>query len=93
MLIKKEPDKIRIVNYTIEGDPIFNDLNYDGNSINLQIDNSNDKHRGNGSSKIKAKCNEIVTEEEVSIYYTLENCDNDSPSKSIQILNVSEIKD
>jgi hypothetical protein len=90
---KKEPDEIRIVNYTVEGDPIFYDMKYDGSSINLQIDNSKDKYRGNGSSKIKAKCNEIVTEEEASIYYALENCDSDSPSKSFQILNVSEIKD
>lgn len=88
----KKRDKIRIVNYTIEGDPIFTDLNYDGNSIKVEIDNSKDKFGGNRLFNTKDKCNELVKEVGVTTEYRLENCDNNSSTQSYQILTMSEIK-
>lgn len=89
----KKRDKIRIVNYTIEGDPIFTNLNYDGNSIKVEIDNSKDKYGGNNLFNTKDKCNELVKEVGVSTEYRLENCDDISSTQSYHLLTISEIKD
>jgi hypothetical protein len=37
-----KPDKVRITQYSIEGDPIFYELVYDGNIIQYTFDNSMD---------------------------------------------------
>jgi hypothetical protein len=89
---KQNSDKIRITEYTIEGDPIFYDLDYDGTSISFQIDNSKDKFRGNGPSKIRANCNSIDADES-GVYYTLNNCDENSPFENFRILTVVEKAD
>jgi hypothetical protein len=39
-------DKIRITQFTIEGDPIFFNLDYNGIEIKYKYDNSKDKHGG-----------------------------------------------
>lgn len=67
-------DKIRIVSYTIEGDPILHDLEYDGNVINLTIDSRRDKY-GSGSVETTI-CKSIEIEEtEENTDYFLVGCD------------------
>lgn len=39
----QRPDKIRLKNITIEGDPIYTLYNYDGKQIQMVVDNSEDK--------------------------------------------------
>lgn len=85
---KKENDKLRIITYTIEGDPIFLFLNYDGSSINLEIDNSKDKYRGNGPTKTNMTCSRIEATENGTKYF-LKDC---SENSEYLILFVSEIK-
>lgn len=92
-MLNRKKDKIRIVNYTIEGDPIFTHLNYDGNSIKIGIDNSKDKFGGNRLFNTKIKCNELVKEVGHLTEYRLENCDNNSSTQSYHLLTISEIKD
>lgn len=48
-------NKVRIVNYTDEGDPIFQTLDYDGININYLFDDSNDKFGGSHKGK-KVMC-------------------------------------
>lgn len=40
----RKPDKIRITYYTVEGDPIIFDAEYDGNSIKCFSDNTRDEY-------------------------------------------------
>ncbi|BCG60804.1 DUF4362 domain-containing protein [Paenibacillus sp. URB8-2] len=70
---EKRKDKIRITRYTIEGDPIFYDFNFDGKSITYKYDNSNDKF---GSSNVKSTvCNNFTKNiNGTTIEYKLEEC-------------------
>jgi hypothetical protein len=43
---KQQEDKIRVTSFTIEGDPIFQDLHYDGDNIQYSYDNTNDAFGG-----------------------------------------------
>lgn len=86
---EQENAKIRIITYTIEGDPIFYHLNYDGTSINVESDNSKDKYRGNGSTKAKITCSRMEATENDTKYF-LKDCDKGFEHL---IIFVSEIKD
>jgi PBP1b-binding outer membrane lipoprotein LpoB len=55
-------DKIRITMYTVEGDPIFYNLNYDGNQIQYTFDNSLDGFRGSENGISSASCSGIGTQ-------------------------------
>ncbi|QGQ96499.1 DUF4362 domain-containing protein [Paenibacillus psychroresistens] len=69
----KKMDKIRITRYTIEGDPLYFDFTYDGQTIKYKYDNSNDKF---GSSDVRSTvCKDFTkTEEAKMINYKLEGC-------------------
>jgi Domain of unknown function (DUF4362) len=75
-------DQIRVVRYTIEGDPIFHSLQYDGKVILSTIDRSQDKF---GSGKITTNsCKSIVVEVRVeSTDFTLSECDQTDVGTSI----------
>ncbi len=85
--------KIRIVNFTIEGDPIFTLLRYDGNSIRVTVDNSKEKHGGNRWFHTKDTCTEIVKEVGVSVVYSLKNCEITSSNNYYHLLNMSKTKE
>lgn len=89
---EQKVDTIRITNYTIEGDPIFYVLNFDGTKINMEIDKSKDKHRGNGPSKINVSCQQIVATEG-NVKYILKDCVENVEYENFELLLVSEIKD
>lgn len=66
-------DKIRVVRYTTEGDPILHDLEYDGEIITSTTDTTRDEF-GDGHVST-ATCKSIdVKETEESTDYTLSEC-------------------
>ncbi|WP_456270962.1 DUF4362 domain-containing protein [Bacillus sp. AK031] len=66
-------DTIRVVTYTEEGDPILQDLEYDGDKISYKLDTRRDKF---GSGEIQtAACQSIEVEEKpIRKDYILSGC-------------------
>lgn len=71
--LNNNKDKIRIIQLTIEGDPIFNDLEYDGKEIIYRYDNSEDKF---GKSDVRTTtCKSLITSKiQTGNEYRLEGC-------------------
>jgi hypothetical protein len=66
-------DKIRITQFTIEGDPLFNDFEYNGKEIKFTYDNSKDKH--GTPNKRTTTCKSLInTKMDNGIVYTLDGC-------------------
>ena len=59
----KKEDKIRVTGYTHEGEPIFEDLHYDGKELHYSHDNTNDKHSGDNKGIEKDVCTDILKKE------------------------------
>ena len=55
----KKEDTIRVTGYTHEGDPIFQDLQFDGKAIQYTYDDSNDQHGGDDKGIEKDVCNNL----------------------------------
>ncbi|GIP33541.1 DUF4362 domain-containing protein [Paenibacillus sp. J2TS4] len=74
----EKEDKVRITQYTIEGDPIFYELVYDGKTIHYTYDNSMDAF-GSDAGRPSASCKVIGTDknEQGHEYYVLNECNND----------------
>ncbi|MGN7760291.1 DUF4362 domain-containing protein [Paenibacillus sp. 22594] len=83
-LDSRRADSIRITAYTDEGDPIFKDLQYDGDKISYRVDNSNDAYGGKDKGIRRDTCSEIVREEGSGgeIFYTLSGCNENDPEIS-----------
>jgi hypothetical protein len=66
-------DKIRITQFTIEGDPIFYNLDYNGKDIKYKYDNSKDKH---GASNIQSThCKSLIqSKDETRVELKLIGC-------------------
>ncbi|WHY78479.1 DUF4362 domain-containing protein [Neobacillus sp. WH10] len=66
-------DKVRLTRYTIEGDPIFQDLEYDGSKLAIKIDTTKDKF---GQGEIRTYvCNGIQKQESnTETKYIIEEC-------------------
>lgn len=62
-LSSKNEDSIRVTGYTHEGDPIFQDLQFDGKAIQYIYDNSHDEYAGNDKGIEKDNCTEIIEKE------------------------------
>jgi hypothetical protein len=80
--MKRGSGSQRIVHYTIEGDPIFTDVRYDGSRLNLRYDTTEDAF---GSGKVDTYvCNELVrTEEDHLLKYTLKGCGEDQRDRDL----------
>ncbi|EEL53126.1 hypothetical protein bcere0023_53520 [Bacillus cereus Rock4-2] len=71
----EKPDKVKIVSYTDEGDPIVKTLNYDGKEIRYSIDNSNDKFSSENNKEQKTVCKKLNKRQENSqVVYYLDEC-------------------
>lgn len=72
-------DQVRITQYTIEGDPIFYELIYNGDSIKFTYDNSLDIN-GHDLNRPSASCKKFGTKqsENGQEYYSLVGCDNET---------------
>ncbi|MEH7225390.1 DUF4362 domain-containing protein [Bacillus sp. JJ1566] len=72
---------IRVTGYTHEGDPIFQDLHFDGEVIHYTHDNSNDEYAGKEKATKKDACKEIIEKENTQggieyIEYIVSGCSN-----------------
>lgn len=71
-------DAIRITTYTIEGDPIFYHLDYDGNKIQYTYDNSQDEYAGSGKGSQSTTCSTIESRNDnEDIEYYLDECSSE----------------
>ena len=85
----KETATVRIANYTLEGDPTLYNLTFQDSTIDLEIDRSKNKNRGNDHVKTNMTCTDIVEEEGQQLFvYTLKGCD--SSIESFTILSVEK---
>lgn len=70
-----QKDNIRVVRYTIEGDPMLHDLDYDGEVIKSKRDSRRDKF-GDGSINTTTCTSIEVIESIERTDYVLEGCEN-----------------
>ncbi len=85
-------DSIRVTGYTDEGDPVFKDLEYDGQVIHYSYDNSNDAY-GGGKKGIKTdECSEVINEDNVEgeDRYVISGCTSNNPDISYFLLRVDK---
>lgn len=77
-LSNKKEDKIRVTGYTDEGDPIFQDLQFDGKVIQYRYDNSNDEFAGNDRGIQTDVCTKIIEKENIrgEVDYLISSCSN-----------------
>jgi hypothetical protein len=66
-------DTIRVVNYTIEGDPLLHDLEYDGEVIKSTFDTRRDKF-GEGSISYGTCTSIVIAETTEKKEYLLDGC-------------------
>lgn len=81
-------DKIRIVNYTHEGDPIFQTLEYDGKEISYFSDSSNDKFAGKDKGIYSDTCKKIIKDIHEDIRYTLHGCAKEAGHNGYDLLRI-----
>lgn len=76
-LESNNPDKVRITQYTIEGDPIFYELSYHGELINYTFDNSMDAY-GSDLKRPSTECTglDVQQTEDERDGFVLKGCDN-----------------
>ncbi|WP_129692252.1 DUF4362 domain-containing protein [Gottfriedia acidiceleris] len=75
---KGEPDQVRVVHYTTEGDPILHDLHYNGKEIYSTVDTRRDNF---GDKKIYATICKTIVETELN--YVLTSCKDSTHDTSI----------
>jgi hypothetical protein len=75
-LSNKKEDTIRVTGYTDEGDPIFQDLQFDGKVIQYTYDNSNDDFAGDDKGIKKDVCTEIIKKEneQTEVEFLISGC-------------------
>ncbi|MBY7114068.1 DUF4362 domain-containing protein [Bacillus sp. 17RED48] len=82
-------DKIRIVQYTHEGDPIFQTLEHSENDILYVSDNRKDQFAGEDKGLHKDNCKRIVKEQrELQTAYRLIDCVNENGRNGYDLLYV-----
>ncbi|TKH15144.1 DUF4362 domain-containing protein [Bacillus wiedmannii] len=82
-------DKIRIVHYTHEGDPVFQTLEYSGIDILHVLDNRQDRFAGNHTGIDEDSCKRIVKEQrESETAYRLIDCANENGRNGYDLLYV-----
>ena len=85
----KEAATVRIANYTLEGDPTLYNLTSEGTTIDLEIDRSKNKDRGENPVKVNMTCTSLLEEEGQQLFvYTLKGCD--SSVESFTVLSVAK---
>ena len=86
-LSNKKEDKIRVTGYTHEGDPIFQDLQFDGKVIHYRFDNSNDEFAGNDKGVQTDICTEIIEKEneQGEVEYLISGCSKNQDDFLIRV--------
>ncbi|MFH7831920.1 DUF4362 domain-containing protein [Bacillus luti] len=84
-------DKIRIVHYTHEGDPIFQTLEHSGEAILYVSDNRQDQFAGEAKGLYKDSCKSIVKDQrESKITYRLIDCTKEDGRNGYDLVYVSK---
>lgn len=87
----ERPSSIKLVRYTIEGDPIFYTLKYNGTNITLIENTTKDKFAVTKSTTSNTCSGIVRQEEEGTTVYMLKNCKENSANNGIiEILTVKE---
>jgi hypothetical protein len=86
-LSNKKEDTIRVTGYTDEGDPIFQDLRFDGEVIHYTYDNSNDEYAGKYKGKENDVCKDVIGKESTQgeIEYLINGCSKNLPHFLIRV--------
>ncbi|WP_223642265.1 DUF4362 domain-containing protein [Planococcus sp. 4-30] len=80
--VSGEEDAVRVITYTTEGDPIYQDLTYNGNEIE-SVEDSREDEFGSGEV-ITRQCNSIILlTSETELVYVLEGCDPEDGMNTI----------
>lgn len=92
-LSKNKDDKIRVTGYTDEGDPIFQDLQFDGQVIQYRYDNSYDEFAGNDRGIEMDVCKEIIEKEHIQgeVDYLVSGCSK-TPDHFLIRVGVNEVQ-
>jgi len=93
-LSKNKEDKIRVTGYTHEGDPIYQDLQFDGKVIQYRYDNSNDEYAGNDKGVKTDVCIKIVEQEneQGEVEYLISGCSKNQDHFLIRV-GVKEVEE
>ncbi|MBB6447854.1 DUF4362 domain-containing protein [Bacillus benzoevorans] len=93
-LSKNKEDKIRVTGYTHEGDPIYQDLQFDGKAIQYRYDNLNDEYAGNDKGIKTDICTKIVEKENVQgeVEYLISGCSKNQDHFLIRV-GVKEVEE
>ena len=77
-----EEDAVRVISYTTEGDPIYQDLSYDGNRIESVEDFTEDQY---GSGEVVTRQCEfiLILTSETEAIYVLRECDPETGKDTI----------
>ncbi len=82
-------DEIRIVQYTDEGDPVFQTLEHSGKDILYVLDSRQDKFAGEDKRLYKDSCKRIVKEQrESQTAYRLIDCVNENGRNGYDLVYV-----
>lgn len=86
-LSNKKDDTIRVTSYTHEGNPIFQDLQFDGKAIQYTYDNSNDEYAGKDKGIAKDVCSEIMKKEneQGEVEFFVSGCSKDNDRFLIRV--------
>ncbi|AEA18855.1 MULTISPECIES: DUF4362 domain-containing protein [Bacillus] len=88
---QREVDKIRIVQYTLEGDPVFQTLEHSGKDILYVLDSRQDKFAGDHKGLHKDSCKRIVKEQrELESTYRLIDCMNEAGRNGYDLVYVPQ---
>lgn len=80
-------NEIRIVRYTVDGDPVLQDLKYDTEEITYTNDTTYDQHGNQSASTMNCKSIEKRETDEWEEYFLTE-CDNTHEDQSILIIEM-----
>lgn len=84
-----EVDKVRIVHYTHEGDPVFQTLEHSENDILYGLDNRQDQFAGDNKGVHKDRCKSIVKDQhESGTTYRLIDCTNEDGRNGYDVLYI-----
>lgn len=94
-LSNKKANTMRVTGYTHEGNPIFQDLRFDGEIIHYTYNNSNDKYAEKDKGKETDVCKEIIAKENTQgeIEYLISGCSKNLEHILIRIEKNTKVND
>lgn len=91
----EEDQQMRMVQYTVEGDPIFYTYSYKNDQINVLVDASEDQYGSKDNRITQFTCDqfEYYLKDQQTISFDLVGCDNGEDTTSFQVaeIKLSEI--